>query len=134
MSDVPADESLRLDSAVASLLAESSDLKLLMRVLARELSATLGARVEVKYQGGLLRRSAEVRSLAIAGADQSFRAEATNGGISFSIAHFSAGIRLRSENVELPVWLRSLVGALEAEARHDRSAREALEAVLAGRS
>jgi hypothetical protein len=123
-----------MELAAASLRADSSDVNVLVTALADQLGEALGGRLEVKRAGGLLRRSNQIRSLAITLDDDQYQAEVDNGTLRCSIGHSSGGIRIRSEKVDTDTWLGRLLGALKAEAAHSQNVREALERIVIGGS
>ena len=49
-----------------------------------------------------------------------------------TIGHSSGGIRIRSERVDIDVWLKRLLGALQAEAARSETIRLALENIMIG--
>jgi len=51
-----------------------------------------------------------------------------------TIGHSSGGIRIRSEKVDVDVWLARLLAVLKAEAAHSQSVRKALEGIVIGGS
>ena len=64
-----------LELAAASLRADGSDVRILVKVLADQLSDALGTRLEVQRAGGRFRKSDEIRSLRITMGDDQFDAE-----------------------------------------------------------
>lgn len=121
-----------LDLATTAILADAHDTKELLRLLARQLSATLGERVQVERAGGLLRRSDEIKSLTVTIGTDDFVATVVKASVETSIAHTSGGIRIRSERVTADVWLSRLLDGLKAEAVTNQSARMAIEGLVMG--
>jgi hypothetical protein len=111
-------DSMDLELAAASLRADGSDVRLLVKVLADTLADALGTRLDVKRSGGRFRKSDDIRSIRITMDDDQFDAE--------------GGIRIRSEKVEVDAWLGRLLAVLKAEAAHSQSVRRALEAIVIG--
>ena len=66
--------------------------------------------------------------------DDQFDAEVDGDRLSCVISHSSGGIRIRSEAVDVDVWLARLLTALEAEAAHSQAVRLALETIVIGGS
>lgn len=62
----------------------------------------------------------------------SYEAVTDGSSLRCSVGHFSGGIRIRSETVEMEEWLVRLLGALRSEAAHSESARRALENIVIG--
>lgn len=123
---------LDLELATTALLADSHDVRTLLKLLARQLAGALGERVEVKREGGLLRRSEEVRSLKVRIGDDEFVAEAGGQQVSTSIGHDSGGIRIRTDKVPADQWLSRLLHRLQEEAAVNQAARMAIESLVMG--
>jgi hypothetical protein len=125
-----------LDVAVAAVLADNSDVKMLLRVLGKSLADTVGDRVEIEQSGGgLLRRSQpEVRSITVHLDPDDYIARLDGRGVRCSIGRSSGGIRIRNEQLPVEQWLHRLLSALQAEAETNQSARAALENIVIGGS
>jgi hypothetical protein len=121
-----------LELAAASLRADGSDVRILVKVLADQLSDALGTRLQVRRAGGRFRKSDEIRSLAITMGDDQFDAEVDGDVLRCTVGHSSGGIRIRSEKVSVDVWLARLLGALKVEADHSQAVRQALESMVIG--
>jgi hypothetical protein len=121
-----------LELAAASLRADSSDVRILVKVLADQLEGALGSRLQVKRAGGKFRRTEEIRSVAIAMGDDQFDAEVDGDVLRCTIGHSSGGIRIRSEKVDVDVWLARLLASLKIEADHSQAMRQALETIVIG--
>ncbi|MHB1502469.1 MAG: hypothetical protein ACYCTL_00170 [Acidimicrobiales bacterium] len=126
------DDSFDLNLAAASLRAELSDVHVLLKVLADQLAEAMGDRLDVGRAGGRFRKSDEIRSLRVSLGGDQFDAELSGSGLRCAVSHFSGGIRIRSEEVEMDAWVARLLGALKAEAAHSQAARQALENILIG--
>jgi hypothetical protein len=126
------DDSMDLELAAASLRADGSDVRILVKVLADQLADALGSRLEVKRSGGRFRKSDEIRSIRIAIDDDQFEAEVDGDTLRCTIGHSSGGIRIRSEKVGVDAWLARLLVVLKAEAEHSQSVRRALETIVIG--
>ncbi|HEY5267087.1 MAG TPA: hypothetical protein VIJ40_09760 [Acidimicrobiales bacterium] len=127
-----ADDSYDLTLAAASLRSNSSDVRILLKALCVELADTLGERLHVERAGGRLRKSDVIASLRIAMGNETFEANIDGELLRCSVGHFSGGIRIRSETVDIDEWIVRLLGALQAEAAHSESARQALEHIVIG--
>lgn len=123
---------LDLELATTALLADSHDMRNLLKLLARQLAGALGERVEVRRDGGLLRRSEEVRSLSVRIGDDEFVAEVAKGQVATSISHESGGIRIRTEKVAADQWLTRLLRQLQGEAETNQASRMAIENLVMG--
>jgi len=123
-----------LDMAAAMVQSNATDVHIMLKVLAGQLSEVLGPRVVVERAGGLLRKSNEVKALEVTLGDDVLRAQVEGGSVRCSVAHSSGGIRIRSESVDLDSWLKRLLTALKDEAVHSEGARQALERIVIGGS
>ena len=124
-----------LDLAVASIRADSTDTSILLHALVDQLRDALGARLQVQYAGGGLLRRAKGRELSgvtVTLGDNVLAATVEHGAVRCTVSHGSGGIRIRSEQVDMNAWLRTLLGALQAEAAHSQVTRTALEQMVIG--
>jgi len=126
------DDAFDLDMAAATVQSNATDVRIMVKVLAGQLSEVLGPRVAVQRAGGLLRKSGEVKVLEVTLGDDILRAEVEGASVRCSVAHSSGGIRIRSESVDLDTWLKRLLAALQQEAAHSEGARQALEKIVIG--
>jgi hypothetical protein len=126
------DDSMDLELAAASLRADGTDVRILVKVLADQLADALGSRLEVQRSGGRFRKSEEIRSIRISIDDDQFEAEVDGDTLRCTVGHSSGGIRIRSEKVSVDVWITRLLGVLKAEAAHSESVRRALETIVIG--
>ena len=123
---------LDLELATTALLADSHDTKTLLKLLARQLAGSLKDRVEVRREGGLLRKSDEVRSLKVRIGDEDFTAQVEGGQVTTSIAHNSGGICIRTERISTDQWLSRLLQELQKEAASNQQSRAAIENLVMG--
>jgi len=121
-----------LELAAASLRADGTDVRILVKVLADQLADALGSRLEVKRTGGRFKRSDDIRSIRITIDDDQFDGEVDGNTLRCTIGHSSGGIRIRSEKVGVDDWLSRLLTALKAEAAHSQAVRQALESMVIG--
>ena len=128
------DDAFDLDMAASMLQSNSTDVHIMLKVLAGQLSDVLGPRVVVERSGGRFRKSEDVKALEVTLGDDVMRAEVESGSVRCSVAHSSGGIRIRSESVDLDAWLKRLLTALQQEAAHSEGARQALERIVIGGS
>jgi hypothetical protein len=126
------DKSFDLELAAAQLRADSSDVRILVKVLVDQLSDALGPRLKVERTGGRFRKSEEVKALTITMEDDQFDAVVDGPLLRCSIGHSSGGIRIRSEKVDMDTWLNRLLAVLQAEADHSQAVRLALEHIIIG--
>jgi hypothetical protein len=128
------DDAFDLELATASLLGDTHDVKMLLKLLVAQLSGALGERLKVEHPGGFLRKSNEIRSVTAQIGDDEFRADISGAALACTVGHTSGGIRIRSEKVDMDEWLRRLLHNLQAEAAHSQAARLALENIVIGGS
>ena len=128
------DDAFDLDLAASMLQSNSTDVHIMLKVLAGQLSDVLGPRVVVERSGGRFRKSDDVKALEVTLGDDVMRAQIESGSVRCSVAHSSGGIRIRSESVDLDAWLKRLLTALQQEAAHSEGARQALERIVIGGS
>lgn len=123
---------LDLQLATTAILADAHDVKALLEMLARQLSSTLGEKVAVERDGGLLRRAKEIKALRVFLGSKTFSAEISKGNLVTSIGYESAGIRIRTEKTDMSAWLGRLLGELQEAANTNQASRMALEAIING--
>ena len=123
-----------LDMAIATLQSNSTDVRIMLKLLVSQLSDVLGTRIQVERAGGRIRRSDEIKSVQIILGDDTLRAEVVGAGVRCSIGHASGGIRIRSEQVGMDAWLARLLATLNDEAAHSEQTRLALEHIVIGDS
>jgi hypothetical protein len=125
-------DSYDLTLAAATLRSNTSDVRLLMKALCDELADTLGDRLKIQRGSGRFSRSETISSVQIAMANDSFEATIEGSTVRCTIGHVSGGIRIRSESVDMDAWIVRLLKALQTEAAHSDSARQALENIVIG--
>jgi hypothetical protein len=121
-----------LDLAVSALASNSTDVRIMMKLLVNGLAATLGGRLTVERQGSRLRKSEEIKTVQVNLGEDVLRAEIDGASVRCTIGHSSGGIRIRSDQVDMGTWLKRLLGALQAEAAQSESTRLALENIMIG--
>lgn len=126
------DDSFDLDLAAASLRADNSDVHILLKVLVDQLKDTLGERLRIERAGGRFRKSDAIKSVQITMGADHFEAVVDGTGLNCTVGHASGGIRIRSEQVDMETWMAKLLGALQTEAAHSQTARQALENIVIG--
>jgi hypothetical protein len=117
--------------AAAAIRANAGDFRALIRALSTELADVLGDRLKTE-RAGKFRKSAEVSALRVDLSGDCYLAEVHGGTVTCSLAHFSGGIKIRTEPLQADAWLAKLLGALRAEAASSDAARSALERVVLG--
>jgi hypothetical protein len=120
-----------LSMAVSQLASNSTDLRIMLKLLVAQLSDALGGRLTVE-RAGRFRKSEEIKSVRVTLGDDTLEATVDGGTVRCSIGHSSGGIRIRSEQVGMDVWLTRLLTTLQAEAAHSEQTRQALENIVIG--
>ena len=120
-----------LSMAVSQLASNSTDLRIMLKLLVAQLSGVLGDRIEVE-RAGRIRRSDEIKSVRITLGEDTLEALVDGGSVRCSIGHSSGGIRIRSEQVGMDAWLTRLLTTLQSEAAHSEQTRLALENIVIG--
>ncbi len=131
MAEEP-DESFDLEAAAASLRADGSDVRILLKSLVAQLSDALGTGLTVERAGGRFRKSDEVKAVQIVIGDDVLRAELDGSAVRCTISHASGGITIRTERVGMNEWTTRLLQALRTEAAHSDGVRRALEHIVIG--
>jgi hypothetical protein len=123
-----------MQMAVAALLANNKDVKMMLRVLGRNLQDTLGDRVEVVHAtAGLLHRpTEEVKTITVHLDQDDYQASMDGPTVRCSVGRSSGGIRIRNEQLPVELWLNRLLSALQQEAAVNQSAQAALQNVIIG--
>ena len=123
-----------LSMAVSSLQSNSTDSRIMLKLLVEQLTDVLGGRISVERAGGRFRKSDEIKSVQIVLGDDTLRADVDGATVRCSIGHASGGIRIRSEQVGMDAWLTRLLTILHNEAAHSEQTRLALENIVIGES
>jgi hypothetical protein len=120
-----------LSMAVSQLASNSTDLRIMLKLLVSQLSGVLGDRIAVE-RAGRFRKSDEVKSVRITLGNDTLEAVVEGASVRCTIGHSSGGIRIRSEQVGMDVWLTQLLSTLQSEAAHSEQTRVALENMVIG--
>ena len=126
------DPSFDLSMAVAQLASNSTDLRIMLKLLVAQLADVLGDRIVVERAGGRFRKSEDIKSVRVTLGDDVLEAVVEGATVRCSIGHSSGGIRIRSEQVGMDEWLTRLLTTLQAEAAHSEQTRRALENIVIG--
>ena len=128
------DDAFDLSMAISSLQSNSTDSRIMLKLLVAQLSDVLGNRIVVERAGGRFRKSEEIKSVQVTLGDDTLRADVDGPTVRCSIGHSSGGIRIRSEQVGMDAWLTRLLTILHSEAAHSEQTRLALENIVIGES
>jgi hypothetical protein len=131
-ADAAGSDAFDLSMAVSQLASNSTDLRIMLKLLVGQLADALGDRLQIERGGGRFRKSDEIKSVRITLGDDTLAAEADGGSVRCSIGHASGGIRIRNEQVDMNTWLTKLLGILRDEAAHSEQTRLALEHIVIG--
>jgi hypothetical protein len=128
--EVPADMQL----AASALLADNRDVKMMLRVLAKNLQDTLGDAVEVSRSSGHLlhRQEGEVKLVTVRLGGDDYQADLDSHPVRCTVARTSGGVRIRNEQLPVEQWLSRLLSALRDEATSNQAASSALQSVVIG--
>src|ERR1700678_1465086 len=107
--------SFDLSMAVSQLASNTTDLRIMLKLLVAQLSDALGNRITVE-RAGRFRKSDEIKSVRVSLGDDTLEANVEGGTVRCSIGHSSGGIRIRSEQVDMAAWLTRLLTTLQSEA------------------
>lgn len=118
--------------AVAAVQSNMADVRILLKVLAEQLTDAVGNERLTLDRAGRLRRSGDIRALEVTMGDDDYRAEMDGASLRCTIGHRSGGIRIRSDRVSVEDWLKQLLQSLQSEATHSQRARQALERIVIG--
>jgi hypothetical protein len=124
-------DAFNLDLALASLDADASDNQLMFKMLVERLAGALGDRLRIE-RAGLMRKNGPIRKLEIQITGALLIAELGDSAPSFFIGRVSGGIRIRTDQTDASGWLRALLEALNLEAEHSSTVRQALETIIIG--
>jgi hypothetical protein len=133
-ADAGGNDAFDLSMAVSSLQSNSTDSRIMLKLLVAQLADVLGGRIVIERAGGRFRKSEEIKSVQITLGDDALRAEVDGATVRCSIGHSSGGIRIRSEQVGMDAWLGRLLTILHSEAAHSEQTRLALENIVIGES
>ena len=125
------DAAFDLSMAVSQLASNSTDLRIMLKLLVSQLSDVLGDRIAVE-RAGRLRKSDDIKSVRVTLGNDTLEAVVEGASVRCSIGHSSGGIRIRSEQVGMDVWLTRLLTTLQSEAAHSEQTRVALENIVIG--
>jgi hypothetical protein len=125
------DAAFDLSMAVSQLASNNTDSRIMLKLLVSQLTDVLGNRIAVE-RAGRLRKSDEIKSVRVTLGDDTLEAVADGASVRCSIGHSSGGIRIRSEQVGMDVWLTRLLSTLQSEAAHSEQTRLALENIVIG--
>jgi hypothetical protein len=125
------DAAFDLSMAVSQLASNSTDLRIMLKLLVSQLSGVLGDRITVE-RAGRFRKSDDIKSVRITLGNDTLEAVVEGASVRCTIGHSSGGIRIRSEQVGMDVWLTQLLSTLQSEAANSEQTRVALENMVIG--
>ena len=96
------DDAFDLSMAISSLQSNSTDSRIMLKLLVQQLADVLGGRIVVERAGGRFRKSEELKSVQITLGDDTLRADVDGATVRCSIGHASGGIRIRTELTRIP--------------------------------
>jgi hypothetical protein len=120
--------------AVSQLASNSTDSRIMLKLLASQLADALGDRLVVQRAGGRMRKSDEIKSVRVTLGSDTLEANVQGPSVQCTIGHSSGGIRIRNEEVDMATWLTRLLSTLQTEAATSEQTRVALENIVIGES
>jgi hypothetical protein len=126
------DGAFDLSMAVSQLASNSTDSRIMLKLLASQLADALGDRLSVERAGGRFRKSDEIKSVRVTLGNDTLEAVVDGPTVRCSIGHSSGGIRIRSEQCDMAAWLTKLLSTLQSEAATSEQTRAALENIVIG--
>jgi hypothetical protein len=114
----------------AALRADMSDTHAFLEALATKLGSALPQRTMVERERHLFRKEQPVRRIQINLGDWLYSVTAQSGGLLAQRAHIVRGIALKTEDMNLDIWLHKLIQSLAALAQRSAQDRAALERLL----
>ena len=126
------DGAFDLSMAVSQLASNSTDARLMLKLLVSQLADALGDRMVVERAGGRFRKSDEIKSVRVTLGNDTLEASVEGPSVRCTIGHSSGGIRIRSEQVDINTWLTRLLSTLQSEAATSEQTRAALENIVIG--
>lgn len=124
----------QLDLLAASLRADTADLATFVGVLAEKLHTLLPDHADVQTKRSRFHHGAITQvAITVSGAGRRLELHYAPGGgepLAATAARVSGGIVLKTEQLDLDAWLRSLAEVIADEARRSEHARQALAQLL----
>ncbi|MGA9774904.1 MAG: hypothetical protein WBU92_03170 [Candidatus Dormiibacterota bacterium] len=127
---LPSEPDQDFERLASALRADSRDLSTFLEVMASKFQGALPGRARVEYQGGLLRRSRQVRRVTLQLGDDRFELDRERGAIFARRTRVVRGIALKTEQLGVEDWLAELSHCLVREGRSSAQDRIALERLL----
>jgi uncharacterized protein YhdP len=121
-----------IDLVTASLRADASDLRAFVEALAVKLEDAAPGAVSVDRRREGMLGPKRVRRITLDAGGQRLELRADGGSVQTQCARLSAGIVLKSEELSMDEWLRTLSAALAEQARTSQTTRQALQRLLNG--
>jgi hypothetical protein len=126
----PADEAIGFDMLAASLRADTSEMGTFLNVLGRKLVDALPEQVRLERERKRFRETDRIRKIEVTLEDYQFDLEEVNGRPVSTISHVVRGMRLKSDEVGLDVWIDTLSRQLAAAAARSAKSRDAIAGLL----
>ena len=116
-----------IDTLMASLRAESRDIRVFFQVFAGKLSSALPDAVEIERDGSLFTRRRPIRRITVRVGDDILEAEMTREGLVCREVQVLNGL---TEEISFEAWMRVLAASLRQKARSTAEASAVLRALL----
>jgi hypothetical protein len=124
------DAGLGFDMLAASIRADAAELGTFLNVLGRKLLSALPGQVNCIHEKKRFRESDKVRRIELSLEDLRFEIEDAGGRLVAMVSHVVRGMRLRSDEVPLDVWIEQLSRKLAEAAANSAKSRDAIASLL----
>jgi hypothetical protein len=118
------------DLVAASLRADAGDVRAFVEALAEKLLGALPGKVTVDRKGPILGGAKKVRRIAVQLGDDQLSLEHDAGHVTCRRRTVVRGIALKSDEIDLELWIDEVSAGLVAEAEASEHGRRALERLL----
>lgn len=126
-------ESTDLDLAAAALRADVTDTDAFVEGLATRLEQALPGFVEVKRSKAGFRGPKLVSEILVQAGDEHLQLRRRGGHVETSRARISGGIAIKTEALDVEVWLQALTAAVSQQAQRSERTRLALQQIVLDR-
>ncbi len=116
-----------IDTLMASLRAESRDIRVFFQVFAAKLLAALPDAVEIEREGSLFARRRPIRRINVRVGDDILEAEMTRDGLVCREVQVLNGL---TDEISFEAWMRLLAASLRQKTRSTAEASAVLRALL----
>jgi hypothetical protein len=126
----PSDEAIGFDMLAASLRADTSEMGTFLKVLGRKLADALPEQVHLEREKKRFRETDQILKIEVTLDDYQFELQEVKGRPVSTISHVVRGMRLKSDEVTLDVWIDTLSRQLATAATRSAKSRDAIAGLL----